>query len=142
MKTFSAKAEQVERKWWVIDAENQVLGKVAVAAANLLRGKNKAIYTPHCDTGDHVVVINADKVRLTGKKEVQKEYRTFSGYVGGHHSRTVKEQREKHPELIVEHAIKGMIPHTRLGRQMARKLRVYKGTAHQQDAQQPQPYAL
>jgi large subunit ribosomal protein L13 len=126
----------------VIVAENQVLGKVAVAAANLLRGKNKAIYTPHCDTGDHVVVINADKVRLTGKKEIQKEYRTFSGYVGGHHTRTVKEQREKHPELIVEHAIVGMIPHTRLGRQMARKLRVYKGTAHQQEAQQPQPYAL
>jgi large subunit ribosomal protein L13 len=97
MKTFSAKAGQVERKWWVIDASGQVLGKVAVAAARALRGKNKAIFTPHVDTGDFVVVINAEKVVLTGRKETEKEYRTFSGYVGGHHTRTAGQLRARHP---------------------------------------------
>jgi large subunit ribosomal protein L13 len=139
MKTFSAKAEQVERRWWVIDASGQVLGKVAVAAARALRGKNKAIFTPHVDTGDFVVVINADKVVLTGRKEVAKEYRTFSGYVGGHHTRTVRQVRATHPELIVERAIRGMIPHNRLGRAIYRKLKVYKGADHPHTSQQPQP---
>jgi large subunit ribosomal protein L13 len=142
MKTFSAKAEQVERKWWVIDASNQVLGKVAVAAARLLRGKNKPIFTPHVDTGDFVVVINAEKVVLTGKKETLKEYRTFSGYVGGHHSRTAREMRAKHPEAIVERAVRGMLPHNRLGRAVYGKLKVYKGTTHPHEAQNPQPLAL
>jgi large subunit ribosomal protein L13 len=140
MKTFSAKAQDVQRKWWVIDAENQVLGKIAVAAAQLLRGKKKAIFTPHVDTGDHVVIINAEKAVLTGKKEEQKEYRTFSGYVGGHHTRTAAEMRAKNPQRMVEHAVKGMIPHNRLGNKVYKKLHVYKGPAHEHIAQQPQPF--
>jgi large subunit ribosomal protein L13 len=142
MKTFSAKAEQVDRKWWVIDASDQVLGKVATTAARLLRGKNKAIFTPHVDTGDFVVVVNAEKVALTGKKETAKEYRTFSGYVGGHHSRTARQLRESHPELIVERAIRGMLPHNRLGRAVYRKLKVYKGPHHPHSAQNPQAMPL
>lgn len=142
MKTFSAKAHEVERKWWVIDAKDQVLGKVAVHAANLLRGKNKPIFTPHVDTGDYVVVINADKVVLTGKKETQKVYTSFSGYVGGHKSTTPERLRQKHPELLIEKAVKGMIPHNRLGRAIYRKLKVYKGEQHEHEAQKPQPYQL
>lgn len=142
MKTFSAKAHEVERKWWVIDAKDQVLGKVAVNAANLLRGKNKPIFTPHVDTGDYVVVINADKVVLTGKKETDKVYTSFSGYVGGHKSTNPARLRQKHPELIVEKAVKGMIPHNRLGRAVYRKLKVYKGDQHPHEAQQPENYVL
>ena len=138
MKTFSAKANEVPRKWWIIDANNQVLGRVAVKAANLLRGKEKAIYTPHVDTGDFVVVINAEKVRLTGKKEDQKTYMSFSGFVGGHKSENVKARRVRHPELMVERAIRGMIPHNRLGRSVYRKLKVYKGEVHPHEAQQPE----
>src|SRR5436853_1653550 len=107
MKTFSAKAADVPRKWWIIDAKNQVLGRVAVKAATLLRGKEKAIFTPHVDTGDFVVVINADKVRVTGKKDVQKTYMSFSGYVGGHKSETFRDRKRRHPELLVEKAIWG-----------------------------------
>ena len=142
MKTFSAKANEVPRKWWIIDANNQVLGRVAVKAANLLRGKEKAIFTPHVDTGDFVVVINAEKVRLTGKKEDQKTYMSFSGFVGGHKSENVKARRVRHPELMVERAIRGMIPHNRLGRSVYRKLKVYKGDAHPHDAQQPEAVTL
>jgi len=142
MKTFSAKAHEVERKWWVIDAKDQVLGKVAVTAANLLRGKTKTIFTPHVDTGDYVVVINADKVVLTGKKETQKVYTSFSGYVGGHKSTTPERLRQKHPELLVEKAVKGMIPHNRLGRAVYRKLKVYKGEEHPHTAQQPENFQL
>ena len=111
MKTFSAKANEVARQWWVIDAADQVLGRVAVKAATLLRGKEKAIYTPHCDTGDFVIVINASKVRVTGKKETDKSYMSFSGFVGGHKHETVKARRARRPELLVERAVKGMIPH-------------------------------
>lgn len=139
MKTFSAKANEVNRQWWVIDAADQVLGRVAVKAANLLRGKEKAIYTPHCDTGDFVIVINADKVRLTGKKEEQKSYMSFSGYVGGHKSESVKQRRERRPELLVERAVKGMIPHNRLGRSVFTKLKVYAGAEHPHAAQAPTP---
>jgi len=142
MKTFSAKAEEVERKWWIIDAKDQVLGQLAVNAANLLRGKNKPIFTSHVDTGDYVVVINAEQVRVTGKKETQKTYTSFSGYVGGHKSITVERLRQKHPELIVEKAIRGMLPHTRLGRSVYTKLKVYKGDQHPHEAQQPQPFQL
>ena len=113
MKTFSAKANEVPRQWWVIDATNQVLGRVAVKAATLLRGKEKAIYTPHCDTGDFVIVINASKVRVTGKKEIDKSYMSFSGFVGGHKSENVKARRARRPELLIEHAVKGMIPHNK-----------------------------
>jgi large subunit ribosomal protein L13 len=138
MRTFSAKATDVKPQWWVIDAADQVLGRVAVKAANLLRGKEKAIYTPHVDTGDFVIVINAEKVRVTGKKEVQKTFMSFSGYVGGHKSETVKARRARRPELLVEHAVKGMIPHNRLGRRVFTKLKVYAGAAHPHSAQQPQ----
>jgi large subunit ribosomal protein L13 len=137
MKTFSAKAIDVPRKWWVIDATDQVLGRVAVKAANLLRGKQKIIFTPHVDTGDFVIVINAEKVRLTGKKEEQKSYMSFSGYVGGHKTESVRARRVRHPELIVERAVRGMIPHNRLGRHVYRKLKVYRGDSHPHAAQQP-----
>src|SRR5436189_2657957 len=138
MKTFSAKASEVPRKWWLIDASDQVLGRVAVKVANLLRGKEKTIFTPHVDTGDFVIVINAEKVRLTGKKEEQKTFMSFSGFVGGHKSESVRARRARHPELLVEHAIRGMIPHTRLGRAVYRKLKVYRGETHPHAAQQPE----
>jgi len=142
MKTFSAKATDVSRKWWIIDAKDQVLGRVAVRAANLLRGKEKAIFTPHVDTGDFVVVINAEKVRVTGKKEELKSYMSFSGYVGGHKSESVRARRARHPELLIENAVRGMIPHNRLGRSVYRKLKVYKGDKHPHSAQQPEPVKL
>jgi large subunit ribosomal protein L13 len=137
MKTFSAKANEVQRQWWLIDAADQVLGRVAVKAANLLRGKEKPIYTSHVDTGDFVIVINAEKVRVTGKKEEQKEYMSFSGYVGGHKSETLKARRARRPELLIERAVKGMIPHNRLGRATFTKLKVYRGDKHPHAAQSP-----
>jgi large subunit ribosomal protein L13 len=139
MPTFSAKASEVQRQWWVIDAADQVLGRVAAKAANLLRGKEKPIFTSHVDTGDFVIVINAEKVRVTGKKETDKSFMSFSGYVGGHKSETVKARRARRPELLVEHAVKGMIPHNRLGRSVFTKLKVYKGSAHPHEAQNPKP---
>ena len=142
MKTFSAKANEVDRKWWLIDAKNQVLGRVAVKAAKLLRGKEKTIFTPHVDTGDFVVVINADKVRVSGKKEEQKSFMSFSGYVGGHKSENVRARRARHPELLIERAVRGMIPHNRLGRSVHRKLKVYRGESHPHSAQQPQSVKL
>ncbi len=139
MKTFSLRTEDArdQRRWWIIDAKDQILGKVAVTAANLLRGKGKPVYTTHVDCGDFVVVINAEKVRVTGKKEVQKTYTSFSGFVGGHKSETVKGRRLRHPEMIVERAVRGMIPHNRLGRAIYTKLKVYKGDQHPHEAQQP-----
>jgi large subunit ribosomal protein L13 len=142
MKTFSAKASEVPRKWWLIDAKDQVLGRVAVKAANLLRGKEKSVFTPHVDTGDFVIVVNADKVRVTGKKEEQKTFMSFSGYVGGHKSENVRARRVRHPELLVERAVRGMIPHNRLGRSVYRKLKVYRGEDHPHAAQQPSPVKL
>jgi large subunit ribosomal protein L13 len=139
MKTFSAKAPEVKRQWWVIDAKNQHLGHVAVRAANLLRGKHKAIFTPHVDTGDFVVVINASEVQIGGKKETQKTYMSFSGFVGGHKSETFRQRRERRPELLIERAVKGMIPHNRLGRSIYGKLKVYGGTEHPHSGQNPQP---
>jgi large subunit ribosomal protein L13 len=137
MKTFSAKASAVNRQWWIIDATDQILGRVAVKAARLLRGKEKPVFTPHVDTGDFVIVINAEKVRVRAKKEQQKSFMTFSGYVGGHKTETVKARRARRPELLVEHAIKGMLPHNRLGRSVFTKLKVYRGAAHPHAAQQP-----
>ena len=142
MKTFSAKASEVPRKWWLIDAKDQVLGRVAVKAANLLRGKEKSVFTPHVDTGDFVIVVNAAKVRVTGKKEEQKTFMSFSGYVGGHKSENVRARRARHPELLVERAVRGMIPHNRLGRSVYRKLKVYRGEDHPHAAQQPAPVKL
>ena len=137
MRTFSAKANEVQRRWWLIDASNQVLGRVAARAATILRGKEKAIFTPHMDAGDFVIVVNAEKVRVTGKKETAKEYMSFSGYVGGHKSETLQQRRARRPELLIERAVKGMIPHTRLGRQQITKLKVYAGSSHPHAAQQP-----
>ncbi len=137
MKTFSAKPQEVERKWYVIDAANKVLGRVAVEAANILRGKNKPIFTPHVDCGDYVIVINADKVVLTGNKENAKIYTRFSGYVGGKKVETPKKIRARRPQLLVELAVKGMVPHNRLGRAQLGKLKVYAGAEHPHDAQQP-----
>ncbi len=121
----------------VVDAKDRSLGRVAVTVANLLRGKGKAIFTPRLDTGDFVIVINAEKVRLTGKKEVQKKFTSFSGFVGGHKSESAGHRRERSPELLIEHAVKGMIPHNRLGRALYTKLKVYKGDRHPHEAQQP-----
>ena len=142
LKTFSAKAHEVDHKWWVIDANDKVVGRVAVLAANLLRGKNKAIFTPHADAGDNVIIINAEKAKFTGKKETQKLYTSFSGYVGGHHETTPQRLRASHPERILEKAIKGMIPHNRLGRRLFTKLHVYAGSSHPHEAQQPQAATL
>ncbi len=139
MKTFSAKAPEIKRQWWVIDAKNQHLGHVAVQAANLLRGKHKAIFTPHVDTGDFVVVVNASEVQIGGKKETQKTYMSFSGFVGGHKSETFRQRRERRPELLIERAVRGMIPHNRLGRSIYGKLKVYAGAEHPHAGQNPQP---
>ncbi len=141
-KTFSAKAEEIDRKWYVIDAEGQILGDIAVKVANLLRGKGKPLYTPHCDCGDFVVVINAEKVVLSGKKEEGKTYTTFSGYVGGKKTETARSVRERHPELLIERAVTGMVPRNRLGRAILKKLNVYAGTEHPHTAQNPEVYSL
>jgi len=137
MKTFLAKKETVQPKWHLIDAEGVVLGRLAVKAANLIRGRHKAIYTPSVDTGDFVVIINAEKVVLTGKKEEQNEYMFFSGFVGGESYRSLQLMREKNPEFIVTHAVKGMLPKNRIARKMLTKLRVFKGPAHTHEAQNP-----
>lgn len=142
MKTFSAKPQEVERTWYIIDAENQILGKVAVEAARLLRGKHKPNFTSHIDTGDFVVVINADKVKLSGTKENTKIYTRFSGYVGGQKIETPSTVRERRPILLVERAVHGMLPKTRLGKAQFGKLKVYAGSEHPHEAQQPAPHPI
>jgi len=142
MPTYIPKADAVDRKWYVIDARGKVLGKVAVAAAHVLTGKRKPVYTPFLDTGDHVVVINAAAVQLTGRKETDKLYRHHTGYSGGLKARSAAEVRKKHPERIVEDAVRGMLPKTKLGRAMFGKLKVYAGDRHPHQAQKPQPLDL
>ena len=142
MKTFSAKPAEVKRDWWVIDAKGQMLGHVAVKAATLLRGKHKPIYTTHVDTGDFVVVINASEVQVGGKKEVQKQYMSFSGFVGGHKHESFKARRERRPELLVERAVKGMIMHNALGSTIYRKLHVYSGAEHPHTGQNPKAISI
>ena len=137
MKTFMLRKEDVEHKWYVIDAEGKTLGKVAALAASVLRGKNKPTYTPHVACGDNVIIINAEKVKLTGNKLEDKIYYNHSGYPGGLRERTAKTMVEKYPVEMVERAVKGMLPHNRLGRQMAKKLFVYEGSEHPHMAQQP-----
>jgi large subunit ribosomal protein L13 len=137
MKTFSAKPETVKRDWYVIDAENKVLGRLATEIARRLRGKHKPEYTPHVDTGDYIVVINADKVAVTGNKESDKVYHHHTGYPGGIKSITLDKQRNQAPERIIEAAVRGMLPKNRLGRAMFRKLKVYAGSEHKHTAQQP-----
>jgi large subunit ribosomal protein L13 len=138
MKTYSAKPSEVERKWLLIDAEDVVLGRLAVIIANLLRGKHKPMYTPHIDCGDHVIVINAEKVKLTGRKLTDKRFFWHTGYPGGIKDRTMGEILEgKNPERVIEKAVQRMVPKGPMGRAQLKKLRVYPGTAHPHDAQQP-----
>lgn len=138
MKTYSVKAGEIERQWWIVDARGKILGRVATEVARLLRGKHKPIYTPHLDTGDYVVVVNADKVELSGRKADQKEYFRHSGYMGGEKFIPFRRMMEKNPERVIELAVKGMLPKNALGRNMRSKLRVYAGTEHPHDAQNPQ----
>ena len=137
MKTYYAKPLEVEREWVLIDATDQVLGRVASVAAQILKGKHKPQYTPHVDTGDFVIVINADKIKVTGAKAADKVYYHHSGYVGGLKSETFTEAMEKHPERVIEHAVKGMLPKNTLGRAMGKKLKVYAGPEHPHAAQKP-----
>ena len=133
-----AKAQEVERNWYVVDATDQVLGRLASQIAAILRGKNKANFTPHVDTGDYVIVINCDKVRLTGKKAEKKVYTQYSGYPGGLKVTPYLEMMEKHPERVIEKAVKGMLPHNTLGRQMFRRLKVFTGSEHPYGSQKPE----
>ena len=137
MKTYYAKPNEVEREWLLIDATDQILGRVASKAAHILKGKHKPQYTPHVDMGDFVVIINADKIRVSGTKNTSKEYYRHSGYPGGLKSETFQEAMEKHPERVIEHAVKGMLPKNTLGRAMAKKLKVYAGAEHPHMAQKP-----
>ena len=141
-KTYHAKPGEVERNWYVIDAEGQTVGRLASRIAHVLRGKHKPQYTPSIDTGDFVVVVNADKIRVSGNKPQQKLYRRHSGRPGGMKVETFEHLQERLPERIVEKAVKGMLPHNALGRQLFRKLKVYKGSEHPHAAQQPQPLKL
>lgn len=142
MKTYYAKPQDVEREWVLIDASDLVLGRLATKAACILKGKHKPQYTPHVDTGDFVIVINAEKVRVTGAKATDKEYFRHSGYPGGLKSETFEEAIEKHPERVIEHAIKGMMPKNKLGRAMSKKLKVYAGAEHPHMAQKPREIKL
>src|SRR5712671_1905461 len=137
MKTYLPKVNVDERKWHVIDAKGAILGRLAVQVADILRGKNKPVYTAHLDAGDFVVVINAEKVRLTGKKETDKSFMSYSGWKGGERYRTVAEVRATQPEKLITHAVRGMVPKNRLGRVLMTKLKVYKGGEHPHSAQQP-----
>ena len=137
MKTFMQRKEDVVRNWYVIDAEGKTLGRIATKAATLLRGKHKVTYTPHIDCGDYVIIVNASKVNLTGNKLQDKMYYNHSGYPGGLRERNAKTMIEKYPEEMLERAIKGMLPHNRLGRKMGKKLFVYAGETHKHDAQKP-----
>ena len=138
MNSFMASTEKVERKWYVVDAEGKTLGRLASEVANVLRGKKKPIYTPHIDTGDYVIVVNAEKVKTTGKKLDQKKYYHHSEYVGGMKEATLKEMLQKKPEFVITHAVKGMLPKGPLGRQMLTKLHVYAGPEHKHEAQKPE----
>jgi large subunit ribosomal protein L13 len=142
MRTYSAKASDVRRDWFVIDAENVVLGRLATEVASRLRGKHKAEFTPHVDTGDNIVIINAEKIKVTGKKRDNKMYHRHSGFPGGLKSVPLGQLQAKHPERIIELAVKGMLPKNPLGRAMYRKLKVYAGSAHPHEAQQPQPLSI
>ena len=137
MKTFAVKASDIERQWWVVDAAGQTLGRLATHIATLLEGKHKVTYSPHLDTGDHVVVINAARIKVTGNKLIQKRYYRHSGYPGGLKEESLQTLLARKPELVVERAVKGMLPQNRLGRAMFKKLKVYGGSEHPHQAQQP-----
>ena len=141
-KTITPSIDSINRQWYLVDAENQTLGRLATQVASILRGKNKAEFTPHLDTGDFVVVVNAEKVRVSGRKGTQKLYRRHSGRPGGLKVETFNSLQERIPERIVEKAIKGMLPHNALGRQLFRKLKVYKGSDHPHAAQNPKTFSI
>ena len=138
MKTFSAKSESVKRDWYVVDATDKVLGRLSTEVARRLRGKHTPEYTPHVDTGDYIIVINAEKIRVTGNKETDKMYHHHTGYIGSLKSTNLAKLRQDHPERIIQHSVKGMLPKNALGRAMFKKLKVYAGEAHSHTAQQPQ----
>lgn len=140
MKSFMAKTNEIDRKWYIIDAEGKVLGRLATEIATILSGKNKPIYTPHVDTGDFVIVLNADKIKLTGKKLDQKNYSYHTGYPGGLKQIPYRRMMTEKPEKVVQLAVKGMLPKSSLGRNMIKKLKVYSGTEHNHEAQQPEIY--
>ena len=142
MKTFSAKADEIKREWFVIDAENVILGRMATEIAKRLRGKHKPEYTPHVDTGDYIVVINAAKLAVTGNKLKNKMYYKHTGYIGNLKSISLEKQLQKKPEVVIETAVKGMLPKNSLGRTMYRKLKVYAGAEHPHEAQQPKEISL
>jgi len=139
VKSYSARSGEVERRWFVVDATDQNLGRMATRLALILQGKNKPVYTPHIDTGDFIIVINADKIATTGNKTEQKVYYRHSGYIGGQKATTLREMMTRHPESVIRRAVWGMLPHTILGRSMIRKLKVYAGASHPHAAQQPEP---
>jgi large subunit ribosomal protein L13 len=140
--TISAKAEDIQRDWYVIDAQGQTLGRLASRIATLLRGKHKPIYTPHVDCGDYVIVVNAEKIHVTGQKMTQKIYYRHSGYPGGLKEVALRDQLKKFPDRVIESAVQGMLPHNRLGRKMFKKLKVYAGSDHPHQAQQPKEFAI
>jgi large subunit ribosomal protein L13 len=140
--TFMANESNITRKWYIVDAEGKTLGRLAAEVAKVLRGKHKPTFTPHCDTGDHVIIVNAEKVALTGKKLIQKTYFRHSGYIGGTTFTTAGNLLASQPEKVLEHAIKGMLPHNRLGSEIYRKLYVYTGTEHPHAAQMPEPLEI
>ena len=142
MRTYIAKPAEIERKWYLVDAEDQVLGRLSTKVANMLRGKLKPTFTPHVDTGDFVIIINADKVKLTGKKPDQKTYIRHTGYPGGQIETPIREVMKRHPERVIEMAVKGMLPKTKLGSALYRKLKVYKGPEHPHAAQKPEKVEL
>jgi large subunit ribosomal protein L13 len=142
MRTYTPKANEIEHGWWIVDAEGKTLGRLATEIARVLRGKHKPMYTPHLDTGDHVVVLNASRVRLTGRKAEQKTYFRHSGYMGGEQHIPFQRMLASHPERVIELAIKGMLPKGALGRAMRRKLRVYSGSEHPHHGQKPAPLEI
>jgi large subunit ribosomal protein L13 len=142
MRTLTPKANEIERQWWLVDAEGIPLGRLATEVARILRGKHKPIFTPHLDTGDHVIVVNAEKVRLTGNKAEQKTYFRHSGYMGGEKHIPFARMIAKHPDRVIELAVKGMLPKNTLGRHLREKLRVYAGTDHPHQGQDPQPLQI
>ncbi len=142
IKTYTPKPEDIQREWLVVDAKDQTLGRLATQIANLLHGKHKPMFTPNIDVGDYVIVINCDKVRVTGRKLDQERYYRHSGYPGGLRSRSLREQMEKYPERVIEAAVRGMLPKNKLGRQMIKKMKVYKGDSHPHAAQKPKVFEL
>ena len=142
IKTYTPKISEIERRWYIVDAEGLTLGRLATQVANVIRGKHKPSFTPHLDVGDYVIVVNAEKVHVTGNKQEQKFYYRHSGYPGGFRSTSLRDQLDRHPERVIESAVKGMVPHTNLGRTQLSKLKVFAGPNHPHAAQQPTPLEI